>query len=226
MSPPSGKSSPPPSGSFDSRDGDPSEAPTGADLGPGLGRDFPLRLELVLNDDASAGGDDASPFVVLSDYGGNSRVYLGRILSGHPSSNRYVAVKMQMPRPPEEASEDYGGILTHRVRERRWLREVDHYRAVRTEKGGFTPLYFVEPAPERSDLEDQPRPWPPLLFLRDEKILFQPLSEKGLPLETCRDSKLLIANGLPDYESSVETFLYSPREAESGEAPVFYQNAG
>ena len=197
----------------------------GASLTPGLGRDFPLRLELVLAEGQSNEATPDSPFLVLSDYGGASRVYLGRIRSGHPSSDRHVAVKMQMGPPPGDAAEDYGGLLTHRNRQRRWSREMANYLSLAGARGGFTPVFFIEPALERSGETSRPRPWPPLLYCRRKNLLFRPLTERGTPLATCRDSALLIAHGLPPYENSVETFLYNEEEVKSGAAPVFYQNA-
>lgn len=194
----------------------------GADLGPGLGRDFPLRLELLIRpeDKVEPGG---SPFFTLSDDGRSSRVFLGRIRAGHRSSERYLAVKLQTPRPPYELFEDSGGRLTHRVREARWKRELGHYLSVAGVESGFSELYFVEPAPERSDHTNQPRPWPPLLYCRKTHQLFRPLSALGTPLVTCRDDAVLRGNGLPAYSESIETFLYNEADIAAGAAARFYQ---
>lgn len=201
----------------------PSDAPRlafeGADLGPGMGREFPLRLELVLNPD---GGDD-NPIVVLSDAGRGSRVLLGRITTGHHSSAHYVAVKLQTPRPPYDASEDLGGLLTHKVREKRWQRELAHYLATAGIDQGFTPLFFVEQAPERTGQTDRPRSWQPLVLCAHRKVLFNPVTERGTQLVTCRDEALLREHGLPSYSGSAETFLYNKDDIADGAAPVFYQ---
>lgn len=193
----------------------------GADLGVGLGQDFPLRLELMLNPRKSAPEDET--FIVLSDGGRNSRVYLGRITSGQPSSDRYVAIKLQTPRPPVDQPEDSGGLLTHTVRERRWLRELDHYRALSGSEQGFTPLHFIERAPERSGQADRPRPWPPLLYCNQRRIFFQPLSATGQPLSTCRKDDMLASVGLAPFSESSESYLCNMADADAGAAPIFYQ---
>jgi hypothetical protein len=149
-------------------------------------------------------------------------VLLGRITAGQEASDRYVAIKLQTPRPPHDASEDESGLLTHRARERRWQRELRHYQAVSGVEEGFSPLNFIESASDRTGRRAGPRPWPPLLYCRERKLLFRPRDASGEPLATCRDEDLLRERGLPPYESSVETLLYNRGTAQVGGEPKFH----
>ena len=181
-----------------------------------LGRRFPLRLEFVLKDSATAAGEE--PFVVLSDEGERARVYLGRIVAGDETVVRHVAIKTQ-PRRGEPSGME-GQALTNRQRMARWEREWQHYLGMRDAGVGATPVYFVQGGTARAGEQPMPIQWPPLLYSPETRRLLRPRDGRGVALEVCRDDAVLAAKGLPASDGEV-LFLY---DAESkGAEGGFYQ---
>jgi hypothetical protein len=223
------------SGIGESSLGNYSDLVSGASLSFALAHYSPLRFELLPSTDGSV-ELGRSPFMVLSDYDGNSQVFVGRIVLGDNSVNRYVAIKMPSQPAvtaasiPEAATKEPTAAITHQTQERRWLRELNHYSALGGKSRGITPLFFNKDAGGAPDQDDESAQkaeaatgsWPPLLYYPDHQLLFPPLGECGTPLATCRDSALLAAHGHPSCESSTKSLLYSKEDVETGAAPVFY----
>lgn len=166
------------------------------------------------------------PFLVLSDEGRNSRVYLGRVSYGESTPPRYVAIKVQTPRTGTDASADSADNgdagRSHSAREAAWQRELEHYLAVQDVEIGFSPLLLLDAPSERTGKKPAPRAWPPLLYCAEQNALFPAHSPAGTPLQLCRDDAVLADSGLPPYQGSTQTFLYSPEDMETEPEPRFY----
>ena len=172
---------------------------------------------MVLKDPPPPTGED--PFVILCDDGGDSRVYLGRILAGERTVLRTVAVKVQ-PRHGEPAGVE-GQTLTNAQRRHRWEREWTHYAVLANTDAGVTPVLFVDPGDPLAKKPARPIGWPPLLYFAPRRCLVTARSRSGAILHACADDEILAAHGLPPHGGK-HTFLWDPHAAENGEEPRFF----
>jgi hypothetical protein len=189
---------------------------------------FPLSIELVLNQSPTDGDTKDSPkcqssFLILSNQGRYSNVFVGRIIDSAGSVLKYLAIKVQKNWYPFHGMQVTGlpDIENNMKIEDRWKREFENYRKMKDVKD-FVPQ-ILEANCNSSCESSHILRLPPLLFCRKVLKLFSPRCIQCYNvLETCKDENALSAANLPSYGLTVYRFLYCKNCYQSSGQTKFY----
>lgn len=167
---------------------------------------FALHLELAED------GEAEDPFVRLDRAGGKTRTYLGSLRSAAGAEMARVVIQV----PPHQLVGD-GSSPLGRVADEWERRREDRSRLAETAADLFPQQLLPGSGPgEWARLE-------PLVYCRTHRRLYPIPGPRNLqPLQTCRDDRLLVEQGMPTFSGAEVPLLVESGEGIGSEAPRFF----
>jgi hypothetical protein len=177
---------------------------------------------------SGAGGGAALPFVLLSDSGTSSRVFLGCVAAVGGTVVKPLALKLQRALPLDAAASAAGaaaGLAGSATRSATAVDSASAEAAFRRELAAYAKLAGRGVTPEFVALNEpgaEPDPVPPMIYCRHRRVLFRPRDPVSMEtLTDCRDDAMLAAHGLPTWTGSARRYLYAPKRCENGDVRFY-----